>query len=173
MKTPDDYDRSALQAVLDASSDPDNPDAETVRRMVRETLRIAVVGMSRNPAKAARRVPSYLGAKGAEIIPVNPSADRILGREARPRLSDVDEPVDMVLIFRPSAEAGAVAREAAARPEKPYIWLQEGIRADDVVAELRAAGHPVVQDLCMFKVHAALGDTIRRARARGLDDPVA
>jgi hypothetical protein len=173
MKTSEDYDRSALQAVLDASSDPDNPDADTVHRIVRETLSIAVVGMSRNPAKAARRVPSYLAAKGAEIIPVNPSADRILGREARPSLAEVTAPVDMVLIFRPAAEAGAVAREAAARPEGSYIWLQEGIRADDVAAELRAAGHSVVQDLCLFKVHAALGDTLRRARARGLDDPFA
>lgn len=171
MKTSDDYDRPALQAVLDASSDPHNPDAETVHRIVRDTLRIAVVGMSRDPAKAARRVPSYLAAKGAEILPVNPSAERILGREARRSLAEVTEPVDMVLVFRPSSEAGAVAREAAERPEKPYIWLQEGIRDDAVAAELRARGHPVVQDLCMFKVHAALGDTLRRARARGLDDP--
>jgi hypothetical protein len=170
MQTPEDYDRPALQAVLDASSDPGNPDAETVHRIVRETLRVAVVGMSRDPAKAARRVPSYLAAKGAEIIPVNPSAERILGREARSALAEVVEPVDMVLVFRPSAEAGAVARDAAARPEEPYIWLQEGIRDDAVAAELRAAGHPVVQDLCIFKVHAALGDTIRRARARGMDD---
>jgi hypothetical protein len=156
-----------LARLLEESSDPLNPDPETLREVVRRTVIIAVVGLSRDPLKAARRIPSYLATKGAKIIPVNPFADRILGREARDSLDDVDEEVDMVLVFRPSEEAGRHVRAAASRPERPSIWLQEGIRADEAVAEARAGGFDVVQDLCIYKVHRALGDTLRRAGARG------
>jgi predicted CoA-binding protein len=62
----------------------------------------------------------------------------------------------MVLVFRPSADAGAVVSDAARRPERPAIWLQEGIRADAEAAAARAAGQVVVQDLCAFKVHRAV-----------------
>jgi predicted CoA-binding protein len=166
MQIDDEYDRPAVEAVLAESSDPDNPGPDELHDWVRETYRIAVVGLSRDPSKAARRVPSYLAAKGAEVIPVNPNADRILGKPARDTLADVIQPVDMVLVFRPSAEAGAVLREAVARPEDPIAWLQEGIRNDEAAREARAGGHRVVQDLCIYKVHRALGDTLRRAGGR-------
>lgn len=161
------FDRAALEAVLAASSDPENPDLDTIYRIVRDTLRIAVVGISRDPSKPARRIPSYLAAKGADIFPVNPFAERILGRPARDRLSDVDERIDMVLVFRPSDQAGAVVREAVERRDRPYIWLQEGIRSDVEATEARAEGFLVVQDLCIYSVHRAFGDTFRRVQ--GLD----
>lgn len=163
----EDYDRAALEVVLEESSDRDNPSVDEIHDLVRGTLTIAVVGMSRDPSKPARRIPSYLAAKGADVIPVNPHADRILGKQARKSLMDVTEPVDMVLVFRPSAEAGAVVRAAAARPDHPIIWLQEGIRSDEAAAEARGQGRWVVQDLCLYKVHRALGDTLRRAEGRG------
>lgn len=159
-------DRAALEAVLASSSDPDNPDLDTIHRVVRDTLRIAVVGISRDPTKPARRIPSYLAAKGAEIVPVNPHAERILGRPAHGSLREVTDPVDMVLVFRPSEQAGAVIRAAMERPERPYIWLQEGIRADADAAAARANGWIVVQDLCIYEVHRAFGDTLRRALER-------
>ncbi len=167
MKISQPYDRTALERTLDASSDPGNPGADEIHEWVRETFRIAVVGMSRDPGKAARMVPSYLATKGAEIFPVNPHADRILGKQALASLDEVTEPVDMVLVFRPSEEAGGLIREAVARPENPVVWLQEGIRDDEAAHEARAAGHRVVQDLCMYKVHRALGDTLRRAADKG------
>lgn len=166
MQTEPTFDRVALEAVLDSSSDPGNPGPDEIHDIVRRTVTIAVVGLSRDPRKAARRVPSYLAAKGAEVFPVNPNADRILGRAAVDHISDVEEPVDMVLVFRPSDEAGDVIRDAAAREERPVIWLQEGIRNDEAAEEARAAGLTVVQDLCLYKVHRALGDTLRRALDR-------
>lgn len=143
--------------MLAQSSDPENPDAEAVREIVSSVARIAVVGFSRDPAKAARQVPTYLAANGYDVVPVNPNADRILGKEVAAELEDVTDPVDMVLVFRPSAEAGNVLRAAAARPEQPVIWLQEGIRDDQAAEEARAEGRTVVQDLCISKVHRALG----------------
>ncbi len=164
------FDRSALESVLANSTDPDNPDLDTIYRVVRETTVIAVVGASRDSTKAARRIPSYLAAKGAELIPVNPHADRILGHPSRARLEDVTQPVDMVLVFRPSAEAGAVIEAAAGRPERPVIWLQDGIRNDEAATAARSQGLTVVQDLCIYEVHRALGDTLRRAQERDEGD---
>lgn len=145
-----------LRGILAESTDPFNPPAERIEAFFRRLHTLAVVGLSRDPAKAARRVPSYLAAKGYEVIPVNPRAERILGRPARATLDDVEQPVDMVVIFRPSAEAGPFVRRAAARPESPAIWLQEGIRADAEAAAAREAGLLVVQDLCTYKVHRSL-----------------
>lgn len=145
-----------LSQALGASSDADNPDATEIARLLNGVRTVAVVGLSRDPSKAARRVPSYLAAKGLDVIPVNPNATRILGKDALDSLDDLERPVDMVLVFRPSEEAGGVIRQAARRPERPLIWLQEGIRNDEAAREAREQGLVVVQDLCVYKVHRAL-----------------
>ncbi len=146
-----------LAEILAESGDPGNPGPERLRQIMERTRTIAVVGISRSPEKAARRIPAYLAANGYDIIPVNPAVDHILGKDARGSLAEVTEPVDMVLVFRPSEEAAQVAEAAMARPERPVIWLQEGIRADLAAARARAQGITVVQDLCTYKVHRALG----------------
>ena len=150
-------DLDALAALLKESHDPANPSPEEIRDVMERVRTIAVVGISRDPEKSARRVPSYLAAHGYEIIPVNPFVDRILGREARDSLADVAEPVDMVLVFRPPEEAARVMETAMDRPERPVIWLQEGIQADEAARKAREEGFTVVQDLCAYKVHRALG----------------
>lgn len=147
-----------LRRVLETSSDPDNPSAEAVAQLLGDVQHIAVVGLSRNLEKAARRVPSYLAAKGFDVIPVNPSAERLLGRVSYTNLGDVPEPVDLVLIFRPSEEAGGFVQDAMTRSDRPAIWLQTGIRAPDEVAAAREADRLVVQDLCIFRVHRVLLD---------------
>jgi hypothetical protein len=147
---------SQIQSILDESADRNNPGPEGITEILERVRSIAVIGISRNPEKAARRVPSYLAAKGYDVIPINPFVDRILGKEAKDTLPDVTEPVDMVLVFRPSAEAAKIAEVAMARKERPVIWLQEGIQADEVAAKARAEGFQVVQDLCTYKVHKVL-----------------
>jgi len=149
-------DLTELRQLLDASSDPDNPTAEELGDLFDFVERIAVIGMSRYPEKAARRVPSYLAAKGYEVVPINPYAERLLGQKAYAELADVPGAVDMVVVFRPSAEAGRFVTEAASRPERPAIWLQEGIRADAETSAARAQGLTAVQDLCSFRAHRAL-----------------
>jgi uncharacterized protein len=149
-----------IARLLDESGDPDNPSPEELRDLVRSLSRVAVVGLSRDTRKAARRVPSYLAANGIELAPVNPFADRILGKEAVDRLDQVRNPVDLVLVFRPPEEAGQVIRDALARPEEPAIWLQQGIRDDEAAAEARAQGRTVVQDLCIFRVHRSLDENL-------------
>jgi len=160
-----------VREVLSASTDPDNPTAEELRDLLERTHRIAVVGLSRFPEKAARRVPAYLAARGYEVVPVNPSAERVLGRPAYPRLTDVPGAVDMVMIFRPSDQAGAFVRESLRRPERPAIWLSEGIRADEEIADARSQGFAAVQDLCAYKVHVNLPPRPSEPPAPGRRDP--
>jgi len=145
-----------IRRLLQASSDPDNPPAEELQELFHEIRTIAVVGISRDPLKTARRVPSYLAAKGYDVIPVNPLMERALGRDAAATLEDVREPVDMVLIFRPTATAGPFVDEAAARRERPAIWLQEDIHAKAEISAARGAGFTAVQDLCSYRVHREL-----------------
>lgn len=145
-----------LQGILAASADRENPSPVEFKEMMDSVQTIAVVGISRNPEKPARRIPSYMASHGYEVIPVNPFVDRVLGKDAMDSLPEVTQPVDMVLVFRPSEEAARIAEVAMAREEKPIIWLQEGIQADHVAARAREAGITVVQDLCIFKVHKAL-----------------
>ncbi len=145
-----------LQSLLDKSGDRDNPRAEELKELMESVRSIAVVGISRNPEKPARRVPAYLASKGYDVIPVNPFVDEILGKKARDSLKDVSEPVDMVLVFRPPEEAAEIAEAAMRRHERPVIWLQKGIRADEVAAIARGLGFTVVQDLCTYEVHKAL-----------------
>ena len=146
-----------LQTILDESGDTENPGAEEMKQLFESVKTIAVVGISRNPEKPARRVPAYLASKGYEIIPVNPFVDEIFGKKAADSLDDVTEPIDMVVIFRPSEEAAQVAQAAMGRDERPVIWLQQGIRADQVATAARESGFTVVQDLCTYEVHKALG----------------
>lgn len=145
-----------LERLLDESSDPENPPAERLIELLTDAKTIAVVGLSRNLEKPARRVPSYLAAKGYDVIPVNPHADRLLGRRSYATLSEVEEVVDLVLIFRPSAEAGPFVQEAVCRQEEPAIWLQTGVRSREAVLDARIRGRTVVQDLCIFRAHRVL-----------------
>ena len=145
-----------LRRVLEESSDPDNPSAEELQALLGDVQYIAVVGLSRNLEKAARRVPSYLAAKGYDVIPVNPYAERLLGRESFESLELVPEPVDLVSVFRPSESAGDQVEAAVRRADKPAIWLQTGIRADAQIKAAREQGITAVQDLCIFRAHRVL-----------------
>ena len=142
--------------VRAASSDTSNPNPEELHELLARVQRIGVIGLSRNLEKAARRVPSYLAAKGYDIVPINPNAERIFGKTAFDTLTDVPGELDLGIIFRPSETAGPFVEEAARRPERPGIWLQEGILAPHEAGAARAEGLTVVQDLCIFKVHRAL-----------------
>ena len=73
-----------------------------------------MVGMSRDPHKAAGSVPRYLEARGYTIIPVNPNASDIGGRKVYSRFSEVKEEIDAVVIFRPSEKVLPFVEEAVA-----------------------------------------------------------
>jgi hypothetical protein len=136
-------------------------DDEGMRRLLGYE-RVAVVGCSTTPGKAAHDIPRYLLNHGYEVVPVNPFADEIFGREAYDSLADVEEEIDLVDVFRPSDEVSDIVDATIARKENRgdvrAVWTQLGIRDDDAAARAEAAGLEVVQDRCMKVEHARLVD---------------
>jgi predicted CoA-binding protein len=116
---------------------------------------IAVVGASRDPAKAAGFVPEFLQKNGYNIIPVNPFADNVLGKKCFKSLAEVTEKMDVVDVFRPSAEAAKVVEDAAATGVKT-VWLQEGIYSPEAAERARSLGLTLAWDRCMKKEHQRL-----------------
>ena len=104
---------------------------------------IAVVGMSKNPDKAAHYVPKYLIDNGFNVIPVNPTATEILGRKCYPTLLDIADPVDIVDVFRPSDQVLPIVEDSVKIKPK-VIWLQEGIHNPEAEDVARKAGIPIV-----------------------------
>ncbi|NIJ10837.1 hypothetical protein FHU38_001181 [Saccharomonospora amisosensis] len=130
-------------------------DVEAVR-ILREFSTIAVVGCSRDPAKAAHSVPAAMQAAGFRIIPVNPVADTLLGERVYRDLTDLDGPVDVVEVFRPGREAPAIA-EQAVRIGAKALWLQQGITSSRAREIAREAGLAYVENRCMAVVRAVNG----------------
>ena len=120
------------------------------------TKTIAVVGASADGAKTANVIPSYLQSQGYQIIPVNPRGGEILGARVYKTLGDVDLPVDVVDVFRPPAEALAVAREAIAKGVG-VLWFQPGTDTDEAARLAADAGLTVVTGRCMGALHGQLG----------------
>ena len=116
---------------------------------------IAVVGMSKNPEKAAHYVPKYLAEKGYLIIPVNPTADEILAKKCYSELSDVPDHIDIIDVFRPSEQVMPVINEAIKLKPK-VIWLQEGIHNIEAESLAQKAGIEVVFNRCMLAEHQRL-----------------
>jgi predicted CoA-binding protein len=118
------------------------------RRILEEFDTFAVVGLSSNPTKAAHSVPAAMKAYGWRIIPVNPHADRLLGEPVYRRLADIPEPVEVVNVFRPSAEAADIARQAVEIGAKA-LWLQLGIVSAEARRIAEEAGLLYVEDRCV------------------------
>ena len=128
--------------------------ASSPEQILRYATTIAVVGASRDPNKAAATVPQALQRRGFRVVPINPSADRLFGEPAYKLLADIPEKVDVVDVFRPSAEAPEIARQAVAIGARA-LWLQQGIVSADAKRIAEEAGIDYVEDHCMA-VEAAL-----------------
>jgi predicted CoA-binding protein len=129
-------------------------DAELAEVLEHDT--VAVVGCSSTEGKDAHEIPRYLRDHGYDVIPVNPYADEIFGREAYDSLADVEEDVDIVDVFRPSEEVAGIVDEAVDRDDVDVVWTQLGIRDDDAAGRAEDAGVRVVQDKCIKVEHQRL-----------------
>jgi uncharacterized protein len=133
----------------------DNHSDNEIRKMY-TFKNIAVVGMSRDPVKAAHFVPKYMIEKGYNIIPVNPLAKEILGRRTYSKVSDIESQVDIIDVFRPSEDVYSVVEDSIKKPGVRVIWLQEGIHNTD--AEKIALDNKinVVFNRCLMAEHMRL-----------------
>ncbi|MDW0294046.1 MAG: CoA-binding protein [Nitrososphaeraceae archaeon] len=136
----------------------DNHSDNEIRKMY-NFKNIAVVGMSRDPVKAAHFVPKYMIERGYNIIPINPSANEILGKRTYAKVSDIKSQVDMIDVFRPSEDVHSVVEDSVKKPGVKVIWLQEGIH--NAEAEKMALDNKinVVFNRCIMAEHIRLFNT--------------
>lgn len=125
---------------------------ETFKRIFAECKTIAVVGLSSNTMRASYGVSRYMQTHGYRVIPVNPNETEVLGERSYASLAEINEPVDLVDIFRNSEFAGQAVDEAIAAGAKA-VWLQEGVIDHAAVKRAEDAGLLVVMDRCWLKDH--------------------
>ena len=122
---------------------------QTARRLLEQFTTWAVVGCSPDPQRDSHGVAAFLQARGKRVVPVNPTAcpGSILGEDCYSDLRSVDEPVEVVDIFRRSELAGPHVDEAIAIGAKA-VWMQLGVVDDSAAERARAAGLLVVMNRC-------------------------
>jgi predicted CoA-binding protein len=130
-------------------------DINSLRRILKESRVLAIVGLS-----ASWHRPSYFAAKymlehGYRVIPVNPQYAQVLGQKCYASLRDIPEKVDLVDVFRKTADVMPVAEDAIAIGAK-VLWQQLGVRNEEAAAKARAAGLQTVLDRCVKIEHGRL-----------------
>src|SRR5271156_1873583 len=112
-----------------------------IRAILERVRTIALVGASANWNRPSYFVMKFLQIKGYRVIPVNPgiAGKPLLGEMAYASLRDIPEPVDMVDVFRASAEVPPIVDDAIAIGAK-VVWMQLGVRNDEAAKKAEAAG---------------------------------
>ena len=132
-----------------------------LRRILRETKTIAMVGLSANWNRPSYFAAKYLLDRGYKVIPVNPAAagQEILGQKVYGSLAELPHKADMVDIFRNSEAAGPITDEAIEHGAK-VVWMQLGVRNDEAARRAEDAGLKVVMNRCPKIEHSRLAGTI-------------
>jgi predicted CoA-binding protein len=123
-----------------------------IARVLRDTRRVAVLGIKTDPSQPAHYVPEYAKRVGLEIVPVPvyyPEVTEILGQRVYRKVADVPGDVDMVNVFRRSKDVPPHVDDIIAKHPK-VVWMQLGIRNDEAAERLARAGIDVVQDRCLM-----------------------
>ncbi|HUJ62057.1 MAG TPA: CoA-binding protein [Kofleriaceae bacterium] len=131
-----------------------------LREILAGSPTIAVLGIHREPEKAAFYVPEYLHDEGYRVIGVNPSfvEETLFGERVRATLKEIAEPIDLVDVFRRAEDIPAHLDDILAMQPKPkVVWFQLGIKNDEAAKRLEAAGIEVVQNRCTLADHQRLG----------------
>ena len=126
---------------------------EQVKALIDRTHRIAVLGIKTpETGEPAYFVPAYVQQAGFEIVPVPvyfPDVTEILGQKIYRRLVDIPGDIDLVEIFRRSHKIPEHVDDILAKRPKA-VWMQLGIRNDEVAERLAKEGIDVVQDMCLM-----------------------
>ena len=113
---------------------------------------IAVVGMSPKPERPSNYVSMYMKEQGYKIIPVNPGHNEIAGIKCYPSLQDIEEPVDVVDVFRRSENIVPIA-ESAINIGAKALWLQDGVINYEAAKLAEESGLIVIMDDCILRRH--------------------
>jgi len=130
-------------------------DIASLRRILRTSRTIAVVGLSADWFRPSYFAAKYMQEHGYRIVPVNPRYDAILGERCHATLATIETPVDIVDVFRKTEDVLPIAEQAIAIGAK-CLWQQIGVKNEQAAALAAAAGLEVVMDRCVKIEHARL-----------------
>ena len=130
-------------------------DIPTLRRILRDCRTIAIVGLSEQWHRPSNFVGKYLQQHGYRVIPVNPRYGEVLGQRCYANLTDIEEAVHLVDVFRRTEDVLPIAEQAISIGAK-FLWQQIGVMNQDADALVRAAGLDSVMDRCAKIEHARL-----------------
>lgn len=135
-----------------------NSPADEIRRLLRETKTIAVVGLSPKPNRPSHQVSEAMQGFGYRIIPVRPATAEVLGEPCYPSLYDIPNPqqIDLVDVFRAPEHVDEIV-DACIALKLPAIWLQDGVVNEAAAQRAVDAGITVVMDRCVYRDYYALG----------------
>jgi len=128
-------------------------DTSTIQQVLHNAKTVAVVGLSANELRASYFVGFYLKRHGYRVIPVNPRESEILGEKSYKSLAEVEEPIDIVNVFRAPAALPDIAREAVAAKAK-NIWCQFTVVNEEGGRIAEEGGMSVIMDRCIKVEHA-------------------
>lgn len=132
-----------------------NPDDKEIAHILRTARNIAVVGASNNPYRDSYSIMNFLLKHGYNVIPVNPKYNSIMGQKCYPRLLDVNEPVDIVDIFRRPEDVPAVIEDAITIKAKT-VWMQLGAYNELAAKRAGEAGLNVISNRCIKVEYVSL-----------------
>jgi predicted CoA-binding protein len=130
-------------------------DIATLRRILRTSRTIAVVGLSADWFRPSYFAAKYMQEHGYRIVPVNPRYEAVLGERCHATLATIEVPVDIVDVFRKTEDVLPIAEQAIAIGAK-CLWQQIGVKNEEAAALAAAAGLEVVMDRCVKIEHARL-----------------
>jgi len=130
-------------------------DINTLRRILRESKVIAVVGLSADWFRPSYFAAKYMQEHGYRVIPVNPRYKEILGEKCYPSVREVPGKIDIVDVFRKTADVMPIAEDAIAVRAK-VLWQQLGVKNEEAAARARKAGLEAVIDRCVKIEHGRL-----------------
>ena len=130
-------------------------DINTLRRILKDCRVIAVVGLSANWHRPSYFAAKYMQEHGYRVIPVNPQYQEVLGEKCYASLRDIPGKVDMVDVFRKTADVLPIAEDAVAIGAR-VLWQQLGVRNQAAADLARARGLEAIMDRCVKIEHGRL-----------------
>lgn len=155
---------------------------DTIDSILKNYRIVAIVGLSKDPAKESYEVGQFLQSKSYRIIPINPSADQILGEKSYKSLLEMPEElqkaVEIVDIFRSSADVPPIVDQAIELKKKygkPYVvWMQLGVVNQEAAKTAKEADITVIMDRCMMNERRRLDKEeeteLEKIRARRMQE---
>jgi|SRR5699024_2076599 len=133
----------------------ENPSNEAIKEILESANTIAVVGLSDNPERTSYQISKIMQEQGYKIIPVNPKVEKVLGEKAYDSLTEAEEAIDIINVFRRSEFLPEIAKEAA-ETDCRVFWAQQGLVSQEAYDYLQKRGFTVMMDMCIKVAHSVL-----------------